>query len=315
MMSTRHFTLHLLFCQGNKCAIFRANSIGPEGALDSTVYKFGDMLLKPSLRNLRRVINLSNLKLNPALYTEYRLRRKSQVKFQSQGRGQVAIGSGGGGGASRSTLTLENVDETEVWGLFFEDICSLGVSLCQHTFHLTGMESYSNRDSTSLKEAKEENAWISLDDIDLQEPFLFIGLPACALFMTIFRSFTDSDGIVLMDASRIVTDTCPDTFKEMFDMLMVTKSSLMDIELKGDEDSQLQQNDFLWMQQFLLYSSSDQEITITPESGGPSLERQTQFRHALSHLVGVCIQLTQQTYFKENFLSVLEEISNRITSV
>jgi hypothetical protein len=145
----------------------------------------------------------------------------------------------------------------------------------------------------------------------MQEPFLFIGLPACALFMTIFRSFNDPDGIFLMDTRRVVLETCPESFKEMFEMLIVTKSSLMELEMQGEE-THLQRKDIMWMPQFLLYSSSNQEITMS-EGDSPSPERQTQFRHALSHLVGVCIQLTQQPYFKENFMNVLEEISHRVT--
>lgn len=300
---------HHYYLKGNKCAIFRANSLGPEASLESTVYKFGDMLLRPSARLAKRVFKLSNLNLKPALYTEYRLRRKSQLSYDGPSTSSRAVQSSGSGHAYD---TEQKIDELEVWGLFFDDICTIGVSLCQNTYQQTGL-------TCSEEEGKLEAAWITVDDIDLQEPFLFIGLPACALFKTIFRSFSDTDGIVLMNAQRVVRETCPESFREMFDMLMVTKTSLVDIE-QGTETGNgkekgphLQQADLLWMQQFLLYSSSDQEITITPERGGPSLERQTQFRHALSHLVGVCIQLTQQPYFKENFMNVLEEISHRVS--
>lgn len=293
--------------QGNKCALFRANSVGPEADVPSTVYKFGDILLKPTIRLAKRVFNVSNINLRPTLYTEYRDRRRTQIEDQpSLGTRSGTDLSIGVNSIGNSDLPAEAIDELEVWGLFFDDICTVGVRMCQNSFQKVDVA----RDQEKEEKEEEEEAWISVDDVELQEPFLFIGLPACALFMTIFRSFADPKGIILMDTRRVVKETCPGTFKEMFEMLMETKRSLMELDAHGG-DSQLQHRDILWMQQFLLLSSSSQEITL---SDCPSQERQTNLRHALSHLVGVSMQLTQQPFFKENFMNVLEEIARRVSA-
>lgn len=326
-------------------------------SLSSTEYHFGDMILKPSVRLAKRVFEITNLRLTPSMYTEYRLRRgKHQAAHHLTHISDISAESSSGrpcgdsndhgsdslmagecnvsnvkkideksGGEAEPAHTLESFDEVEVWGMFFDSICSTGQVLCQSTGKLhttTDQKQRKSDDERDLTEPKD--AWITFDDIDMQEPYLFIGLPACTLFMTIFRSFRDPHGIVLQDMRRVELDNCPESFKEMFEMLMVTKARLLEIELQGgmnngscddviDDRSRLTQKDVVWMQQFLLYSSSDQEMTIAPEDC-PSPDRQTHFRQALSHLIGVCIQLTQQPYFKENFLSVLSQISTGLSA-
>lgn len=289
-------------------------SDGPDAVLDSTKYHFGDMILKPGVRMAKRAYKFTTLSIKPAMYTEYRLRRRTRVENRpnSHTENTVIKCGGGRGGDNLENMELEDFDEIEVWGMFFDSVCAMGVRLCR------GLDAQSTTDQVDehMNEGQKEEVkelWITADDVDMQEPYLFIGLPACTLFMAIFRSFNDTDGIVLGDSRRIVLQNCPNGFKEMFEMLIVTKNSLLELDSKGIGDV-LTGKDILWMQQFLLYSSSDREMTIT-EADSPSEERQTVLRQALSHLVGVCIQLTQQPYFKENFMNVLEEIAHQVTSI
>jgi hypothetical protein len=273
------------------------------------VYHFGDMVLRPGVRIAKRAYKFTSLALKPAMFTEYLLRRRSN-HGEDRGSNSAIVNAGG------NQSDLEGFDDLEVWGMFFDNICATGISLCRNNKISCTYDddndnksaSSSNKEDVTESEYAKDVPWITSDDIELQEPYLFIGLPACTLFTVIFRSFSDVDGIVLGDSRRVTLENCPDGFKEMLEMLLVTKTSLLELESGGAEEARLKERDILWMQQFLLYSSSQQEMTVPPA------ERQTDFRHALSHLIGVCIQLTQQPYFKDNFLTVLEEISYHIDS-
>jgi len=258
----------------------------------------------------KRAYKFTTLRIKPAMYTEYQLRRRTRIENQPSSHAVTESGGGGGGDDNHERVELEEFDEVEVWGMLFDSVCAMGVRICR------GLVTQSTTDQLdeNVKEGEKEDVqavWITADDVDMQEPYLFIGLPASTLFMTIVRSFRDPDGIVLKDSRRVVLQNCPDGFQEMFEMLIVTKNSLLELDLSGKGDV-LSGKDILWIQQFLLYSSSDKEMTLC-EAESPSEERQTCLRQALSHLVGACIQLTQQPYFKENFMNVLEEISSQVS--
>lgn len=275
--------------KGNKCAIFREGASGPAEVVESKSYKFGDMLLKPGLNLFKQILTLNSLNLSPDTYAAY-LRRHQSASIHDSDNDNISHSLEN---ETSPSDNIQDVDEIEAWGLFFHEVKHLGITFC------VGDESGGI------------GKWITQDDIDMQEPFLFIGLPACALFGSIFRSFKDGNGILLLDGRRIVLANCPTNFKQMFELLMQTKKSLLEV-LKEESGVVFDQQDILWMQQFLLYSSSSHEISL---SNVPSDERQNQLRNALSHLVGVCIQLTQQPYFKENFLQVLDSISSHIDSM
>jgi hypothetical protein len=247
------------------------------------------MFLKPGLQLAKRVFDLSHIKLSPDLYTNFRNSRRSQVEDNE------------GTLESRSFTTVGEISEAEIWGLFFNDVCRLGVSLCQGV-----PPQLVEKGGTEIEDG---TPWIDQEEVEVQEPYLFIGLPACALFNKIFLSFRDKDAVILSDGRRIVAENCPSTFKALFEMLLLTKSMLNDlVQQNGDH---LEPRDVLWMQQFLLYSSSPREIFL---SDIPSAEQRQQYRQALSHLVGVSIELTQLPHFKDNFMTVLDDIADRSTS-
>ena len=296
--------------KGNMCGVIVAGGASSDEAIESTVYKFGDMLLKPGLRMAKKVITGHDYNLKPDLYTDHRHNRNARNMATSEESSESTPASQLKEPTKRddsepwiplpcSNLNVvTEIDESEVWGLFFEEIYNVGVSYL------------GNSVAQHEKKGAPHDAWISPDDIDFQEPYLFFGLPACAMAMSIFRSLSDNDGIVLSNSKRVVREICPESYSSIFEILMLTKSNFQNLALDG-VNIRLTYNDVLWMQQFLLYSSSDKELTL---DNCPSEAKQTCFRKLLSDLVGLSMDITQAPYFKENFLNVIEDIQSSIAS-
>jgi len=227
-------------------------------------YQFGDILIRPLLRYVGFIPQLPNLQLDDSIFREYIAR---QNDINNQNMSEMI--------ATNSVIPHAHIDEREIWGIFFVQVHDAGLWACD----------------TNL---------VPIDDIEAFEPYLFIGLPALALFNTVARSLVDPAGLVLKDTRRVLDSNCPPNFRQLFELLLTTKGLLNEI-------TPLDANDKSWIRQLLIFSDSDRIIP-----SGITEDRRVELCRALSHLVSVCSQLTQQPYFKENFLDVLNHIKSSV---
>lgn len=209
--------------KGNLCSVHGFNPV--DGTITDIAspasYRFGDKLLRPALRV---VSGLSRLLFDAYVFDDH-MRNVADREVQIP---------------SPLTMTAEppnvplapavHIPEREIWGLFFEQTLHAGVA------------------------AYITQRYITEDDLAMQEPYLFIGLPSVALFNTVLRSASDPDGLVFIDGRRVTADTCVENFQTMFDLLMETKQRL-------NTTIALNETEKLWVKQFLLYAGSDKTTT------------------------------------------------------
>jgi len=206
----------------NGLSIAALNADGEFESIDTiTKYKFGDMFIKPALKHIGVIPNIPDLKFTTSMFRDQ----------QSKTLSTAASSSGTSDDDSTVFSSLpapSEVAEDEVWGMFFQRVFQAGV--WAHTAN-----------------------FITKDDLEGQEPYLFIGLPALTLYLAVERSIDDPDGLIFFDGRRMITETCPNNFKVFFDMLISSKLSLKSIMPMSEEEKS-------WTRQFLLYSSSDKSI-------------------------------------------------------
>jgi hypothetical protein len=178
------------------------------------------------------------------------------------------------------------VNERELWGIFFEQIYAVGI----WSIHSMG--------------------YISFEEVDNQEPFLFIGLPSVSLLNMVLRGSLNSPESVhelrLIDGRSIKEESCPPSYRIMFRILTKSKQDISQLSPK------IQPEEIDWVREWLLYSSSDKPLKNGDR--GISVERQKILRRLFSALVEVSTQLTQQSFYKENFLAVLEKLVSGVPS-
>lgn len=116
------------------------------------------------------------------------------------------------------------IPEDEMWGVFFEQVAYAGISALR-------------------------DGLITRDDLEMQEPYLFIGLPSLSLCNTVFRRPQDSHCLTFIDGRRITRETCPPALKELFDMLLNTKVLLSQLPSLSDHEKR-------WTKHFLVYAAS-----------------------------------------------------------
>lgn len=171
------------------------------------------------LKPAMRLAGLGSLLISPTIFEEYMSRQPERPSPEAV--------------ISESSESAVNIPESEIWGVFFEQAMHAGVRA-----------HYTQRS-------------ISRDDLEMQEPYLFIGIPAVALMDTVLRSLHDPECLVFVDRRRVNLQTCPDNFKMMFQLLMETKTNLNSVpKLTSNEES--------WARQFLLFAGADKEIKCKP---------------------------------------------------
>ena len=198
--------------KGNLCSFLEFNPVDGTLAeiISPTGYKFGDKLIKPALR-LTGIDRLFTV--DGSVFEDHMKAREEFRKSDTSSR-PVHLSP------------PAYIEEREIWGVFFEQALRVGVN------------------------AYRSQEFISTDDLELQEPYLFIGIPALALYSLIIRSLPDPDGLIFIDGRRVTDQTCPESFHMLFGLLIETKQRLVTItSMSQDEEN--------WIQQFLLYSSSN----------------------------------------------------------
>jgi hypothetical protein len=182
------------------------------------------MLLKPALKKIGVIPDIPDLKFTVSMFKD------QQAKTMLAADNIDAPDATGSNETVFTSLPVpSDVPENEVWGVFFQRIYQAGLW------------------------ARYTANFIPHEDLEGQEPYLFIGLPALTLYFAIMRSIDDPDGIVFFDGRRMITETCPDNFKMLFNMLVSSKLSLRSLMPLSEVEQS-------WTQQFLLYSSSDKPI-------------------------------------------------------
>jgi hypothetical protein len=197
---------------GNLCSL--RNDDPQKNAPSSIKYKFGDMFIKPIMKSIGfETIPITQVDTNT--FTNYRNQQKQRQVSRT---------------AAVSTTSMQNINENEIWALFFNQSYETGLW------------------------ALETKHYIAEDDLYLQEPFLFIGIPSLTLLNTILRSIDDPNALIFIDGRRISKDKCPETFLKLYELLTETKIQLRQLP-------PLTENEITWLQQFLLFSGSDKIIS------------------------------------------------------
>jgi hypothetical protein len=191
-------------------------------------YQFGDMLLRPTFNIFSGALR----SVDPNSYQNYLASQTRRIRYSFED--SVATRSPLPAPPHLLDLRLidppEIMNENEMWGVFFEQVYAAGI-WGLHYGHL-----------------------ITLDDIEIQEPFIYIGLPSISLFNLVTRARDDTEALTMIDGRRVSTETCPPTYKELFQMLLATKSSLQRL------DPAMSEVEVRWVKQVLLYAGSDHAI-------------------------------------------------------
>lgn len=201
--------------RGNLCSVHLFHPV--DGTLTEVAsperYRFGDKILKPIIQ----ATGFSSLLLGAQVF-ENHMARAGAYHFSPE--------------AEEAPFALQPavcIPETEIWGVFFEQTWQAGIR------------------------AYRTHNFVTTEDLEMQEPYLFIGIPAVALMEMVLRSVGDPEGLIFIDGRRVTHETCVENFLLMFQLLMETKNKLRSIET-------LSTNEKLWLHQLLLYSSADKPI-------------------------------------------------------
>jgi hypothetical protein len=197
---------------GNRCVVDDASST----TVVHKAYRIGDMFMKPLLRQL----GVKDINFESNIFQSYFNRHQNNHDSSLLRSSLTDDYENDTGEGEEKTVT-----ENEMWGVYFQQIYQTGVWCCYDV------------------------GYITKDDFEFQEPFLFIGLSSVALFNTIMRSLTHPTGIVFIDHRVIIRDTCPENFLPLFEMLMATKDSINQLP-------PITSNEITWIKKFLLYSGS-----------------------------------------------------------
>jgi hypothetical protein len=216
--------------------------------LHSTAYHFGDMLLRPSFRLFASIISLPVIHFDPNLYRNYLQSRHGQHltvdlnSYQNQTEGE---------GRDDEYLSQSVIPESELWGIFFDQIYYVG---------LWAAHSPSFSPSPHQQRKQSSSSYITVDDIELQEPYLYIGLPAVSLLNMIFRSRYDFshefaiNSLRLIDGRIVTTETCPESYQRMFQLLIETKREMLRLE------PSLCVEEMDWLRETMLYAAAEKEF-------------------------------------------------------
>jgi hypothetical protein len=312
---------------GNRCQL-TCRELDDE-PMRSTIYYFGDMLLKPSVRHLALLFRIPSIAFDPNIYRDYLNHRNGRhmsfhdTSFEEgrEGDRDSEIITHAGGGAVE-------FDERELWGIFFDQMYYIGI----WGINPVGAPTAEAGGAASAGMAFQ---YLTIDEIESQEPFLYIGLPAVSLLNMILRSRYDTSpnsmpSLRLIDGRVVSEKTCPESYRPMFQILLQTKQAMCQLELP------IQEQEIAWLRETLLYAGSERSLKgpslvtrslltlplsapLSPSSHlfllleggdcGIPVERQETLNRLFSSVVSISTQLTQQKYFKENFFHVLENIS------
>ncbi len=263
---------------GNLISLEQELEGGGYERIQSTIYYFGDMIIKPALNSIAAggVPFLRGLDSN--MYRDWRNKQISYGAYNEEVEGIYANESNEEeAGRICASTTNERASQEP-------SSISLPPIPCSHGERDDASSCESNRESIVPEERELwgvffqqiylAGAWalreeiITQDDVEGQEAFLFIGLPAVSLCNVVLRSIaanstldSNSNGsqsssmsLVLVDGRRVYEDTCPDGFKGMFALLFKTILALTDLP-------PLSEVEMRWVREFILVAGSARRIT------------------------------------------------------
>lgn len=220
------FPLQKADIHGNHCSLQRQMNGNNYENVRSIKYHFGDMFLKPSLRALASIFQIPSIDFDPDIYHDYLLERNGR---------HLSIHEEPDHSYLESIVTPTEVLERELWGIFFDQMYYVGIW------------------------AIHDVSYITVDEVELQEPYLYIGLPSVSLLNMILRSRYDSSPATLsylrlIDGRVVSETTCPESYRVMFQILLQTKQEMCRLE----PAIQLEEMD--WLRETFLYSGSDKSL-------------------------------------------------------
>lgn len=145
---------------------------------------------------------------------------------------------------------------------------------------------------------------IAPEDVEDQEVYLFLGLPALTLLEAVLRSLPDPGPSISMSDGLVVTpETCPPEFKPLFSALSRVKTELLTGELSSTEQRALRA--------VVLYAG-DADKPDPLEGIAP--ERSVLINRVSATVQGVATAVSQLSFFKASFNNVLVLLSASVSS-
>ena len=142
---------------------------------------------------------------------------------------------------------------------------------------------------------------LSLEDVQGLEPFMFIGLPALTLFEAILRSRAVS-GLQLACGVAVTEANVPDEVAELYRAVAECKAAVVEMELTTEDEA--------FMRYATMFAEADAEDAVEPAM--PDDDRKVLLRRRCVGPIGsIATQVTQLSFYKTNYLSVLESAAMR----
>jgi hypothetical protein len=159
----------------------------------------------------------------------------------------------------------------------------------------TMWDSFFNR-AYEIAEVCLASGMITAEDVEDQEAYLFLGLPALTLFDGVMRSLPlPGEEMVMEDGSLITHSTCPGEFMGMYEALLEVKMSVLREKLSESELTALQLH---------ILHAGHEGSDVNPMRGF-SGERVTVMNRLTAGVHSVATAVSQKPFFKSCFNSLL----------
>jgi hypothetical protein len=132
---------------------------------------------------------------------------------------------------------------------------------------------------------------INIDDLKDRDPYIYIGMSSVVILSSVKYS-KNSNGILLHNGSIVTLDKCPESYKSMFQQLILIKKMFADLKLTDDQ-----------IKLITLYSLTDPNVVIPEnleELKTPALMK------IVSTVTSISNQISQVAYFKQIIEDVIK---------
>jgi hypothetical protein len=168
----------------------------------------------------------------------------------------------------------------------------------------TMWDSFFNR-AYEIGEACLASGMITAEDVEDQEAYLYLGLPALTLFDGVMRSLPlPGEEMVMEDGSLITHSTCPSEFMGMYEALLELKVAVLKEKLSDAELTALQMH---------ILHTGHEGSDVNPLQGF-STERVTVMNRITAGVHSVATAVSQKPFFKTCFNSLLTLLAAQVTT-
>lgn len=142
---------------------------------------------------------------------------------------------------------------------------------------------------------------LSVEDVEDQEPFLFLGLPALTVFEALMRSLqAPANCIVLSSGHQVTPANVPEESggRSMLEAMILTKAQIIKTVLSSSEVDALRRK-------ILESDTADSSVDWG------SQERRAELMAIVASVHSIATGITQQPFYQDNFALALEQIAKQ----